>query len=157
MGEGPGRGEVREHREAGLAGLLDEDRDRSLAGLLGGHRLLACLAHQHPQALDVAFGDAVRGIERQGDLVVLARLTQLPHLPESLGQPVLRLGVGAHLQDLAVGFRGLGPAPVRRMGYRHLRQLALDPDGVAAGALFDLGEGQGSGSFRQLRQTDARR
>jgi hypothetical protein len=43
------------------------------------------------------------------------------------------------------------------MGYRHLRQLALDPDGVAAGALFDLGEGQGSGSFRQLRQTDARR
>jgi hypothetical protein len=29
------------------------------------------------------------------------------------------------------------------MGYRQLRQLALDPNGVTAGALFDLGEGQG--------------
>ena len=143
MGEGPRRGQVREHREAGLAGLLDEDRDGRFAGLLRCHGLFAGLAHQYAQTLDVAFCDAVRGVEGQGDLVVLARLPQLPEFPEGLGQAILGLGVGAHLDDLAVGLRGLRPAPVRCVGYRQLRQLALDPNCISAGALFDLGEGQG--------------
>ena len=143
MGEGPRRGQVREHRETGLAGLFDEDRHGRLAGLLRRHGLLAGLAHQDAQTLDIAFGDAVRGVESEGDLVVLARLPQLTEFPEGFGQAVLGLGVGAHLDDLAVGVRGLGPAPVRCVGYGQLRQLALDPNGVTAGALFDLGEGQG--------------
>jgi hypothetical protein len=37
---------------------------------------------------------------------------------------------------------------------RLLRQLSLDPNGVAAGGLFDLREGQGDVSFRWLRQAD---
>jgi hypothetical protein len=143
VGQGPRRGQVRQHGETGLAGLLDEDGDGRLARLLGGDGLVAGLAHQHPQALDVALGDAVGGVQSQGDLVVLARLSELAELPQRLGQAVLGLGVGAHLQDLAVGVGRLRPAPVGRVRDRKLDQLALDPNGVAAGALFDLGENQG--------------
>ena len=143
MGEGPRRGQVGEHREAGLARLLDENRDRRFAGLLRGHGLLAGLAHQHPQALDVPLGDAVGGIQGERDLVVLASLAQFAELPEGLGQTILRLGVGSHLQDLAIGLDGFGPVAARRMSDGLLDKLSLDPDAVAAGALFDVGEGQG--------------
>ena len=99
------------------------------------------------QPLDVALGDAVRRIEREGDLVVLAGLAELAQLPERLGQAVLGLGVGAELQDRAVGLGGLGPAGGRGLGDRLLGQLALEPGRVAAALRLglDLGEGHETG------------
>ena len=65
-------GQVGEVREAGLAGLLDEDADRRLGAFLGRDGLLAGLDEQHPQPVDVALRDPVRGIEGERRLVVLA-------------------------------------------------------------------------------------
>ena len=143
MGQRPRRGEIHQHREAGLAGLFHEDRDRGLLGLLGGNRLLAGLGHEGAQTIDVALGNAVGGIECQRDLVVLARLAQLSQLPQSLGQAILGLRVRGELEDLVVDLHGLGPTSSHGMGDRLFLELALDPDGVAAGALFDFWEGQG--------------
>jgi hypothetical protein len=52
-------GEVGQEREAGLAGLLDEDADRGLAALLGRDGLLAGGDQEHLEPVDVALGDAV--------------------------------------------------------------------------------------------------
>ena len=143
MGKSPRRGQVGQHRKSGLAGLLDEYRDRSLAGLLRGGGLVAGLAHQRSQAFDVPFGDAVGRVEGESDLIVLPRDSQLPELPHGLGQAVLSLSVWGHLQDLTICVGSLGPMSVGGLGNRLVHQLALDPNGVPAGALFDLRECQG--------------
>ena len=145
LGELLGRGEVGEIGEPGLAGLLDEDADWRLATVLSGDRLLTCRAEQHLEPVDVAFGDAIRRIEREGGLVVLARLAEHAELPQRLGEAVLRLGIGAELQQLAIGLCGLIPLRGRRLGDRLLRELALRPRQVDRGLLggLDIGEGHG--------------
>ena len=103
LGELLGRGQVRQEREPGLAGLLDEDADRRLAAFLRRHGLLAGGVEQDLEAVDVALGDAVRRVEREGGLIVLAGLAERAQLPERLGETVLRFGIRAELQQLAVG------------------------------------------------------
>ena len=80
---------------------------------------------EHLEPVDVALGDPVRRVEREGGLVVLARRAELAELPERLGQPVLGLGVGAELEQPAVRLGGLGPLGGGRLGDRLLGQLAL--------------------------------
>ena len=125
LGELARVGEVGQEREAGLAGLLDEDADRGLAALLGRHGLLAGGDEEHLEPVDVALGDAVRRVERERGLVVLARGAELAELPERLGQAVLRLGVRAELEQPAVRGGGLGPLGGRRLGDRLVGQLPL--------------------------------
>ena len=132
-------------REAGLAGLLDEDRDRRLAALLGRHGLLAGVDEQDPQPVDVALGDAVRRVERERRLVVLAGRAELAQLPERLREAVLGLGVRPELEQLLVRLGRLGPLGGRRLGDRLVGQLPLHA-GLVDGAVrlrFDFGEGHG--------------
>ncbi len=140
-------GEVGEVGEARLAGLLDEDADRRLAARLRRHGLLAGLDEQHLEALDVALGDAVGGVELERPHVVLARRAQLALLPERLGQAVLRLRVGAELDEAPVGLGGIGPAGRRRVRDGLLGELALQARlaGRRLGGGVDLGEGHGCG------------
>ena len=136
-------GQVGQEGEAGLAGLLDEDADRRLAPLLGGHGLLAGRDQEHLEPVDVALGDAVGRIEGERRLVVLARVAELAQLPERLGEAVLRLGVGTELEQPAVRRGGLGPLGGRRLGDRLVGELALQAgqvDGALGGGL-DVGEG----------------
>ena len=136
LGELARRGEVGQEREAGLAGLLDEDADRGLAALLRRDGLLAGGDEEHLEPVDVALGDPVRRIERERGLVVLAGGAELAQLPERLGQAVLGLGVGPELEQPAVGGRGLGPLGGRRLGDRLVGQLpllAVQVDGALAG------------------------
>ena len=72
LGELARVGEVGQEGEAGLAGLLDEDADRGLAALLGRDGLLAGGDQEHLEPVDVALGDPVGRVEREGGLVVLA-------------------------------------------------------------------------------------
>ena len=116
LGELGRAGEVRQVGEARLAGLLDEDADRGLRALLGRDGLLARLDEQHLEAVDVALGDAVGRVEREGLLVVLARGAELALLPERLGEAVLGLGVGAELEQAAVGLGRVGPLRRRLPG-----------------------------------------
>ena len=125
LGELLGRGEVGQVREAGLAGLLHEDADRGLAAVGCGHGPLAGGVEQDLEPVDVALGDAVRRVEGERGLIVLARLGQHPQLPEGLGEAVLGLRVGAQLQQLAIRLGGLLPSGGRRLGDRLLGQLAL--------------------------------
>ena len=125
LGQLARRGEVGQEREAGLAGLLDEDADRGLAALLGRDGLLAGRDEEHLEPVDVALGDPVGRVERQRGLVVLARGTQLTQLPERLGQAVLRLGVGPELEQPAVGRPRPRPMGGRRLGDRLVGQLPL--------------------------------
>ena len=134
-------GEVGQEGEPGLAGLLDEDADRGLAALLGRHGLLAGGHEQHLEPVDVALGDAVGRVERQGRLVVLARGPELAQLPERLGEPVLGLGVRTELEELAVRRRGVGPLGRGGVGDGLVGQLALlagQVDGALGGGL-DVG------------------
>ena len=121
-------GEVDQVGEAGLAGLLDEDRDGRLAARVRGDRLLAGLDEEHPQAVDVPLGDAVRRVEGERGLVVLSGGPELALLPERLGEPVLGLGVGPEL-DAADG----SPRPPRpiRPGWR--RRSPGQPAGASSG------------------------
>ena len=138
-----GVGEVGQEGEAGLAGLLDEDADRGLAALLRRDGLLAGGDEEHLEPIDVALGDPVRRVEGERRLVVLARGAELTQLPERLGEPVLRFGVGSELEQPAVGRRGLGPLGGRRLGDRLVGELALlavQVDGALGGGL-DIGEG----------------
>ena len=80
---------------------------------------------QHLEPVDVALGDAVGRVEGEGGLVVLARLGQHAQLPERLGEAVLGLGVGAELEQLAVGLGRLGPLGGGGLGDGLLGQLAL--------------------------------
>ena len=125
LGELARVGEVGQEREAGLAGLLDEDADRGLAALLGRDGLLAGGDEEHLEPVDVALGDPVRRVEGERRLVVLAGGAELAELPERLGQAVLRLGVGPELEQPAVRRRGLGPLGGGRLGDRLVGQLAL--------------------------------
>ena len=161
LGELARGGEVGQEREAGLAGLLDEDADRGLAAGLRRDGLLAGGDQEHLEPVDVALGDAVGRIEGERRLVVLARVAELTELPERLGQPVLGLRVGPELEQPAVGRRRLGPLGGRRLGDRLVGQLpllAVQVDGARGGGL-DVGEGHeavvlsgrggfGSGSVR---------
>ena len=143
LGELARVGEVGQEREAGLAGLLDEDADRGLAALLRRDGLLAGRDEQHLEPVDVALGDPVRRVERERRLVVLAGRAELAELPERLGQPVLGLRVRAELEEPAVRRRGLGPLGGRRLGDGLVGQLALlagQVDGARRGGL-DVGEG----------------
>ena len=143
LGELARRGEVGQEREAGLAGLLDEDADRGLAALLGGDGLLAGVDEEDPEPVDVALGDAVGRVEGERGLVVLAGGAELAELPERLGQAVLGLGVRAQLEQLAVRLGGLGPLGGRGLGDRLVGELALlagQVDG-ALGLGLDVGEG----------------
>ena len=157
LGELARVGEVGQEREAGLAGLLDEDADRGLAALLGRDGLLAGRDQEHLEPVDVALGDAVGRVEGERGLVVLAGVAELAELPERLGQAVLRLGVGPELEQLAVGRGGLGPLGGGRLGDRLVGQLPLlagQVDGALGGGL-DVGEGHeavvlsGRGRVRQ--------
>ncbi len=120
-----GGGEVGQEREAGLAGLLDEDADRGLAAGLGRDGLLAGGDQEHLEPVDVALGDPVGRVERERGLVVLAGGPELAELPERLGQAVLGLGVGPELEQPAVRRGGLGPLGGRRLGDRLVGQLPL--------------------------------
>ena len=140
-------GEVGQEREAGLAGLLDEDADRGLAAGLGRDGLLAGRDQQHLQPVDVALGDPVGRVEGERRLVVLARRAELAELPERLGQAVLRLGVRAQLEQPAVRRGRLGPLGGRRLGDGLVGQLPLlagQVDGALGGGL-DVGEGHEAG------------
>ena len=81
----------------------------ALSVFLAAIGLLARLGKQHAQSRDVALGDAIGRIERERSLVVLAGLSKLAHLPISLGQTVLRLGVRTQLEDALVDLGGLLP------------------------------------------------
>ena len=144
LGELARRGEVGQEREAGLAGLLDEDADRGLAAVLRRDGLLAGGDEEHLEPVDVALGDAVGRVERERGLVVLARRAELAELPERLGQAVLRLGVGAELEQLAVRGRRLGPlrrpSPGRSPGRPAGASCAVRLTGLWACGL-DVGEG----------------
>ena len=109
--------------EAGLAGLLDEDPDRRLAAVLRRDGLLAGRDEQRPEAIDVALRDPVRRVEGERGLVVLARRAELAELPERLGEPVLGLRLGAHLEQPPVRVGGLGPLAGGGAGDRLLREL----------------------------------
>ncbi len=69
------------------------------------------------------------GIERQRGLVVLAGRGQLALLPERLGQAVLGLAVGAHLQQPLVDPGRLFPLRGGRRVDGLLDQLALQTGG----------------------------
>ena len=143
LGELARIGQVRQEGEAGLAGLLDEDRDGRLAALLGRDGLLAGLHEQDPEAVDVALGDPVRRVQRERRLVVLASGAELALLPERLGEAVLRLGVRAQLEQPLVRLGGLGPLGRRRLGDRLVGELALQA-GLVDGArrlVLEVGEG----------------
>src|ERR1035437_2783697 len=90
-------------------------------------------------------------------MIVLAGLTEFALLPKGLCQAILRLGVWPKLEDPSVRFGCFGPAPSRGLGDRLIQQLAPDPDGVTAGALFDFDERQEIASFRQLRRATRQR
>ena len=102
-------GEVRQVREAGLAGLLDEDADRGLGAGLGRDGLLAGLDQQHlagGRCCARRCGSSGRARAPSGSARARRELAQLP---ERLGQAVLGLGVGAQLEQAAVGLGRLGP------------------------------------------------
>ena len=144
-------GEVGQEREAGLAGLLDEDADRGLAARLGRDGLLAGGDQEHLEPVDVALGDAVGRVEREGGLVVLARGAELTELPERLGQPVLGLRVGPELEQPAVRRGGLGPLGGRRLGDRLVGQLpllAVQVDGALGAVVSTSGKVTRRSSFR---------
>ena len=61
--------QVEQVREAGLAGLLDEDPDRCLAAIDRGDGLLAGRDEERPEAVDVPLRDPVRRVEGQGRLI----------------------------------------------------------------------------------------
>ena len=134
--------EVDEMRKAGLAGLLDEDADRRLGLFLGGHGLLAGIDHQQQEPVDVALGDAVGGIEREGRLIVLTGKGQFAHLPVRLGQPVLRLAVGAQVEDAFVEVNRRLPVVGRCGGDCLLGQLAAEPSGIHGGRCAGVGHGE---------------
>ena len=151
-----GSAQVGQEGEAGLAGLLDEDRHRGLAALGGRDRLLAGGDEEHLEPVDVALGDAVGRVERERGLVVLACRAELAELPEGLGKAVLGLGVGPQLEELLVRLGRVGPLRVRSLGDGLLGQLALLAGQVdrRLGGRLDIGEGHewdrpfGSGSAR---------
>ena len=144
-------GQVGQEREAGLAGLLDEDRDRRLAALLGRHGLLAGVDEEDPEPIDVPLGDPVRRIEGQRRLVVLARLAELAELPERLRQAVLGLGVRAELEQPPVRLGRIGPLGRRRLGDRLVRQLALQPRLVDGARCLGLDVGKGHVGWSPFR------
>ena len=132
-------------REPGLAGLLDEDRDRRLAADLGRGRSIAGLDEQDLEPVDVALRDPVRRVEGERLLIVLARAGEVAQLPEGLGEAVLRLRVRTVFEKLPVHVRGGCPLGVCRLGDRLLGQRPLDP-GEAGGALrrlLELGKRHG--------------
>ena len=138
-----GRARLVRWAKPGLAGLLDEDADRGLRPGLRRDRLVAGLDEEDLEAVDVALGDAVRRVERERLLVVLARAGQLAQLPERLGEAVLGLGVGAELEEAPVGLGRVRPAGGGRVRDRLLGQLPLEAR-LACGRLgggVDLGEG----------------
>ena len=152
-------GQVQEVGEAGLAGLLDEDPNGRLRALLGRHGLLARRDEERPQPVDVALGDTVGRVEGERRLIVLAGRAELTLLPEGLGEPVLGIGLGAHLEKLAVRVGGIRPQPGRGLGDRLLGQLALDArcGSGAGGSRIGLGEGHWVRSFRGSRMHIRRR
>src|SRR5215213_313292 len=102
---------------------------------------------RNAKAVDVAFGDPIRRIERERGLVMLAGGTQLAELPERLGEPVLRLGIGAELEQALVRLDGLSPLCCGRVSDRLIGELALQSrlvDGTR-GLGFDFGEGHEDG------------
>jgi hypothetical protein len=74
---------------------------------------------------------------------MLARGCELAELPQGLGQAVLRLGVLAELEELAVGVRRIRPLRIRGLGDGLLRKLALLAGQVdrRLGGRLDVGEG----------------
>ena len=145
-------GQVGQEREAGLAGLLDEDRDRRLAALLGRDGLLAGVDEQDPQPVDVPLGDPVRRVERERRLVVLAGRAELALLPERLREAVLGLGVGPELEQPLVRLGRLGPLGRRRLGDRLVGQLPLQAglvDGARSAAFRLRGRSREETSFRK--------
>ena len=110
LGQDLRAGQLHEVGEAGLPGLLDEDGDGGLAGRVGGGRPVAGLDEEKLEPVDVPLGDAVRRVEGERLLVVLAGPREVAQLPERLRQAVLGLGVGAVLQELAVRLGRLLPA-----------------------------------------------
>ncbi len=141
-----GAGEVGEVREAGLAGLLDEDAHRRLRARARRDRPLAGLHEEHLEPVDVALGDAVGRVEGEGLLVVLACGAQLAELPQGLREPVLGLRVRAELDEPSVRLCRLRPLGGVRVCDGLVDQLALEPR-LARGRLgcgVDLGEGHGA-------------
>ena len=138
-------------REAGLAGLLDEDADRRLAARRRRHRLGASLGHEQPQATDVALRDPVGRVDAQGRLVVLAGLGQLTLLPEGLGEAVLGGAIRTHLKDLLVRLGRSDPVGATRSIDGLVGKLALQAaggDGAAdTGRVVGFGQGVEAHSF----------
>ena len=90
-----GWGEVGQEREAGLAGLLDEDADGRLAPLSCRHGLLAGLDEQHLEAVDVALGDPVgrdRARGPSGSARARRPARPAPRAPWPAGSPPRRPG-----------------------------------------------------------------
>ena len=151
LGELARGGEVGQEREAGLAGLLDEDADRGLAAGLGRDRLLAGGDEEHLEPVDVPLGDPVGRVEGERGLVVLPGGPELTELPERLGQAVLGLGVGPELEQAPVRRGGLGPLGGRRLGDRLVGQLpllAVQVDGALGAVVSMSGKVTRRSSFR---------
>ena len=143
LGELAGVRQVCQEGEAGLARLLDEDRDRGLAARLGRNGVVAGVDEEHPKAVDIPLGDPVRRIQGEGGLVVLPRGAELAELPERLRQAVLRLGVRPELEQPTIRLDGLRPLGRGRLGDRLVSQLALEAR-LVDGARWlgiDFGEG----------------
>ena len=93
--------------------------------------------------IDVPLRDPVRRIERERGLVVLAGLAELTELPERLREPVLRLGVGAELEQPAVRLGCLRPLGRRGLRNRLVDELSLEADLVDGGRRLRLEFGEG--------------
>ena len=146
-------------REAGLAGLLDEDADRRLGALLG-----RAPSSRRPRRAASAVGRCCArrsgswgpGRAPSGSARGRPRARPAPRAPWRGGsrpprpgpadQPTVRLG-------------RLGPLRLRRLLDRRLRQLALVAGliGCARRLGFEFGEGQGRASFRGSQRTHKRR
>jgi len=144
-----------QRRAPHMAELLDVGGGQVLAGPGGTELqgvavtfepdgLLAGRDDQGPQAIDVALGDPVRRVECERRLVVLPRGAELALLPERLGEPVLGIGLRAHLEQAAVGLGGVGPLAGGGLRDRLLGELALETRrGGGARCGVDVGEGHG--------------
>ena len=129
----------------------------ALLPVLGRHGLLAGGDEQDLEAVDVALGDAVRRVERERGLVVLARGGELAELPERLRQAVLRLGVRAELEELAVRRGGVGPLRGRGLGDGLVGQLALRAREVDGALVLGLDVGEGHVGGLRFGARDERR